>query len=183
MELPFITKVLIPKGRDHLVRRGRLLDPMNASLNKKAQVVCAPAGYGKTALLAQFARELELPIFWYSFTPEDYDPVSFLRYCVHSVRSTFPDFGAACLPHLGNNLDTDRHTQFGFFISSLLNDIYGQVVFIFDDLHWIQGKQDLEEALSLLIQHAPGNVHFMLGSRVWPSLPCLPKLAAGNELG
>jgi ATP/maltotriose-dependent transcriptional regulator MalT len=87
------------------------------------------------------------------------------------------------LPHLGNNLDTDRHTQFGFLISSLLNDIYGQVVFIFDDLHWIQGKQDLEEALSLLIQHAPGNVHFMLGSRVWPSLPCLPKLAAGNELG
>jgi LuxR family maltose regulon positive regulatory protein len=183
MELPFITKVLIPAERDHIVRRGRLLDPMKASLHKKAQVVCAPAGYGKTALLAQFAREIELPKFWYSFTPEDYDPASFLRYCLHSVRSAFPKFGATCLPHLGNGLDTDWHIQFGLFVSSLLNDIYGQAVFTFDDLHWIQGKQDLEEALSLLIQRAPVNVHFVLGSRVWPALPCLPKLAAGNELG
>lgn len=183
MELPFITKVIIPKGRDHIVRRGRLLNPMKTSLSKKAQVVCAPAGYGKTALLAEFAREIELPLFWYSFTPEDHDPVSFLRYCVHSVRSAFPNFGAACLPHLGNGLDTGWRTQFGLFISSLLNDIYGQAVFIFDDLHWIQGKQELEKALSLLIQRAPPNVHFVLGSRVWPALPCLPKLVAGNELG
>jgi LuxR family transcriptional regulator, maltose regulon positive regulatory protein len=182
MELPFITKVLIPKSRDHIVRRGRLLDPMKTNLNKKAQVVWAPAGYGKTALLSEFARELELPLFWYSFTPEDYDPVSFLRYCVHAVRSVFPNFGAPYLPHLGNGLDIDWHTQFGLFISSLLNDIYGQVVFIFDDLHWIQGKRELEEALSLLIQRAPPNVHFVLGSRVWPSLSCLPKLVAGNEL-
>jgi LuxR family maltose regulon positive regulatory protein len=182
MELPFITKVLIPEERGHLVRRDRLLNPMKASLNKKAQVVCAPAGYGKTALLADFAREVETPIFWYSFTPEDYDPVSFLRYCLHSVRSVFPDFGAACLPHLGSEPNTGWSAQFGFFINSLLKDIYGPAVFIFDDLHWIQGKQDLEEALSLLIQHAPVNVHFVLGSRVWPSLTCLPKLAASNEL-
>jgi LuxR family transcriptional regulator, maltose regulon positive regulatory protein len=183
MELPFITKVLIPKGLDHIVRRGRLLDLMKANVSKKAQVVCAPAGYGKTALLSEFARELELPTSWYSFTPEDHDPMSFLRYCVRSVRSVFPNFGAACLPQLGNGMNTDRNTQFGFFISSLLNDIYGQVVFIFDDLHWIQGKQDLEESLSLLVQRPPANVHFVLGSRVWPSLPCLPRLAAGNQLG
>ena len=183
MELPFITKVLIPTERDHIVRRGRLLDPMKAGLHKKAPVVCAPAGYGKTALLAEFAREIELPIFWYSFTPEDYDPVSFLRYSVHSVCSVFPKFGDACLPHLGNGLDTDWHTQFGLFITSLHSDIYGQAVFVFDDLHWIQGRQELEEAVALLVQRAPANVHFVLGSRVWPSLPCLPKLAAGNELG
>jgi LuxR family maltose regulon positive regulatory protein len=183
MELPFITKVLIPKSLDHIVRRGRLLDLMKDNLNKKAQVVCAPAGYGKTALLSEFARELDLPKFWYSFTPEDHDPVSFLRYCVHSVRTVFPNFGAACLPQLGNSMNADRHTQFGFFISSLLNDIYGRAVFIFDDLHCLQGKQELEEALSLLIQHAPANVHFVQASRVWPALPCLPRLAAGNQLG
>jgi LuxR family transcriptional regulator, maltose regulon positive regulatory protein len=71
----------------------------------------------------------------------------------------------------------------GLFISSLLNDIYGQVVFIFDDLHWIKGKPELEESLSLLIQHAPVNIHFVLGSRIYPSLTCLAKLAASNELG
>ena len=53
-EIPFITKSLIPKQRDHIVRRGRLIEPMMARLDKRVQIVCAPAGYGKTALLVEF---------------------------------------------------------------------------------------------------------------------------------
>ena len=50
-ELPFITKTLIPRQRELIVRRGRILEPMLARVDKKVQAVCAPAGYGKTALL------------------------------------------------------------------------------------------------------------------------------------
>ena len=92
-ELPFITKTLIPRQRDLIVRRGRILEPMLARVDKKVQVVYAPAGYGKTALLTQFADETELPVCWYSFSPEEHDPVSILRYCVYSIRALYPDFG------------------------------------------------------------------------------------------
>ena len=44
------------------------------------------------------------------------------------------------------------------------------------------GSRSLEDFLSLLIERSPDNVCFLLGSRVWPSLSCLPKLAVSNEL-
>jgi LuxR family maltose regulon positive regulatory protein len=56
------------------------------------------------------------------------------------------------------------------------------LIYVLDDLHWIQGKPELEEAISLLIQRAPPNVHFVIGSRTWPNLSCLPKLVADDEV-
>lgn len=182
-ELPFITKVLVPKRRDYIVSRHRLLDPMFARVTSKAQVVYAPAGYGKTALLVEFASGAGLPVCWHSFTQEDHDPVSFLRYCLRSIRINAPDFGADYPSLTRSTVDSDWKTQIGLFVSALHSDILGRIVFVFDDLHWIHGKQELEEAVSLLVERAPTNVHFVLGSRMWPSLACLPRLAADNELG
>jgi ATP/maltotriose-dependent transcriptional regulator MalT/DNA-binding SARP family transcriptional activator len=181
--LPFITKVLIPKRRDYIVRRERLLASLKAGVSKKVQIVCAPAGYGKTALLVDFVREVELPVCWYSFAPEDYDPISFLRYCIRPIQTRFPDFGARYPDLLRGGLNQDWLTQVGLFTSALHSDIAGRLVFVFDDLHWIQGGHELEQALSLLIQRASTNVHFVLASRVQPSLPSLPKLAAEGDLG
>ena len=180
-ELPFITKVLIPRRRDYILHRVRLLKSMKAGLHKKVQVICAPAGYGKTALLVEFASELDLPVCWYSFAPEDHDPITLLRYCLHSIRTRFVDFGNDYRSLLRDSIGADWHTQVGFFISALHSDITGQLVLVFDDL-WIHGKKELEEALSLLIHRAPENIHFILSSRGWPSLPCLPKLNTENEL-
>jgi LuxR family maltose regulon positive regulatory protein len=182
-ELPFITKVLVPKQRDYIVSRHRLLDPMFARVTGKAQVVYAPAGYGKTALLVEFAAGAGLPVCWHSFTQEDHDPASFIRYCLHSIRTESSGFGADYPSLARSTVDTDWKTQIGLFISALHTDILGRMVFVFDDLHWIHGKQELEEAVSLLVERSPTNIHFVLGSRMWPSLACLPRLAADNELG
>ena len=181
-ELPFITKTLIPKGRDYIVRRDRLLDPLKSRLNKKVQIIYATAGYGKTALLVEFASGVDLPLSWYSFSPEDHEPLSFLRYCVHAVRARFPDFGASILSLLISGSSTDWRSLLGLFITALHSEVSGRLIFVFDDVHWTQKKGELEEALSLLIERAPRNVQFLLGSRIWPDLDCLPKLAAENEL-
>lgn len=182
-ELPFVTKVIVPKRRDHEVGRDRLVGPMRAAVGKKAQIVCAPAGYGKTALLVEFVAESDLPVCWYSFSPEDYDPVSFLRYCLQSVRATYAGFASSYPALLRGGANLDWRTQLGFFVSALQSDLDGRLVFVLDDLHWVHGKQELEEVLSLFIQRAPATVHFVLGTRVWPSLSCLPRLAAEDELG
>ena len=100
-ELPFITKIIIPERREHILRRDRLLESLSAGLNKKVQIVSAPAGYGKTALLTEFASGTLDPVCWYSFAPEDYDPEIFLRYCLQSIRSSLVDFGES-YPALSN---------------------------------------------------------------------------------
>ncbi len=56
------------------------------------------------------------------------------------------------------------------------------MVFVFDDIHWIEEAPELREVMSLLIERAPSNVHFLLASRTWPSLSCLPKLAVSDDL-
>ena len=181
-ELPFITKILVPKNRDHIVNRGRLVNSMKAALNKKAQVICAPAGYGKTALLSEFAGESELPLCWFSCAPEDQDPSIALSYCLQSIRTPFPQFGTQYRPLLRESPDDDWLSQVGYFISALHSDVEGRLIFVFDNFHWIHGKKELEEAFSLLVQRAPDKVHFVLTSREWPSLPCLPRLTAENQI-
>jgi len=182
-EIPFITKVLIPRRRDYTVRRDRLLGPMTERVDKKVQVVCAPAGYGKTALLVDFADAVGLQICWYSFSPEDHDPISFLRYCVQSVRARYPEFGASCISLLRGTAKVDQHSLVGMLTTELHNELSDRLVFMFDDVHWTDGKEELEEALSLLIERSPPKVHFVLGSRTRPSLACLAKLTVQDELG
>jgi LuxR family maltose regulon positive regulatory protein len=177
-----LMKDLAPKRRAHEVARDRLVDLMLAGVGKKAQIVCAPAGYGKTALLVQFVEALGLPACWYSCTPEDQNPQSFLRYCLTAIRVQFAEFASSHLTLLTGSGSADWRTDLGLFVSALHTDIKGRLVLVLDDLHWIDGKEETEEALSLLIDRAPANVHFVLASRVWPSLPCLPKLEVDDEL-
>jgi len=182
MELPYITRVLPPKRLDHTIRRQRLITALNGGLTKKAHILWAPAGYGKTALLADIASELGVPVCWYSFAPEDNDPLVFLRYCLQSIRSVFPAFGTGYRALGKSPPSADWHTQCGFLVSALQSDIHERLVIVFDDLHRTEEKKELQGALSLLIERAPPNCHFILSSRVWPSLSCLPKLAAGGDI-
>lgn len=181
--LPYITKTCIPKRSGHAVHRERLSRALMAGLGKKVQIIWAPAGNGKTALLVDVVSGLQTPVCWYSFSPDESDPSTFLQLCLRAVRTEIAGFGDQYRPLVGGDFGMDPRELMGFFISALHSDVESQIVFVFDDVHWLEGKPELEDLLSLLIERSPDNVRFLLGSRVWPALSCLPKLAAGNELG
>lgn len=182
-QLPFITRVIVPKRREDKIRRLRLLEIIKSRVNKRIQVICGPAGYGKTSLLVDFVNEAEFPVCWYSFAPEDYNPSLFFRYCLQSIRNQIPDFGDSFTDLCQAVNHSNWRTELGFFVNALQSDIIGSLIFVIDDVHWIKGKPELEQALGLLIERAPDKVHFVLGTRVWPSFDCLPKLAAEDEVG
>ena len=182
IELPYIARVLPPKRRDYYVRRERLIAQLADGLSKRVQILWAPAGYGKTSLLVEMASDVNVPVCWYSFPPEDNDPSGFLRYCIQSIQSKFPNFGTSHRPLIKGGFNGDWRTQCGLLVNALESDIGSRFAFAFDDLHNIAGKQELEGVLSLLIERSSDNVHFMLASRTWPSLSCLPKLAASDDL-
>ncbi len=84
-----ITKLSPPQRRVSLVFRPRLLDLLMEGTEKTLTLVCAPAGYGKSTLLTEWAARLshtsdkrKPTICWLSLDEGDNDPNTFLRYLV-----------------------------------------------------------------------------------------------------
>ncbi|MBX5458523.1 MAG: hypothetical protein IRZ31_16650, partial [Thermogemmatispora sp.] len=75
--------------------REAVLPVQGCAPHRQLILCCAPAGYGKTTLLADFARSAQLPCCWYFLERSDLDPVVFLRTLLASLRQTFPAFGAS----------------------------------------------------------------------------------------
>jgi ATP/maltotriose-dependent transcriptional regulator MalT len=74
------TKLHAPGARPGFVSRSRLTERLDEALGRGLVLVCAPAGYGKTALLAGWARHRERPVAWLSLDAGDNDPARFWRH-------------------------------------------------------------------------------------------------------
>ena len=160
-----------------LVKRKALVDQLRAT---SMPVVCinAPAGYGKTTLVAQWGAADKRPFAWVSLDRSDNDPVEFIT-CVAltlnrveplggavfdalSVRA--PDVDASVLPHLGKALAASTRPR----------------VLVLDDIHMLVSEQSLD-AVAVLIRHIPPGSQIVLVSRSEPTLP-LGRLRAEGAL-
>jgi len=86
------TKLYVPHLRPDRVPRQRLLQRLNEGLpGRKLTLISAPAGYGKTTLLAQWIAQAEHPVAWLSLDGGDDDPARFLAYLPAALRR-LPEF-------------------------------------------------------------------------------------------
>src|ERR1700691_1463136 len=88
------TKLHVPGLRPGFVPRPRLAGALGAGL----VLVCAPAGFGKTALLADWLRPAGRPVAWLSLDAGDNDPVRFWRHVVAALDRARPGIGALLGP-------------------------------------------------------------------------------------
>ena len=95
------TKLHRPGPRPGLVPRPRLAGQLEAGLDQGMVLVCAPAGYGKTVLLADWALAGQRPVAWLSLDPGDNDPVRFWRHAVAALDRVRPGIGARVGPLIG----------------------------------------------------------------------------------
>jgi len=79
------TKLHMPAPQPGLVPRPRLTERLDEGLARGLVLVCGPAGYGKTVLLADWARQSELPADWLSLDAGDNDPARFWRHAADPV--------------------------------------------------------------------------------------------------
>ncbi len=176
----FITKILLPRRRDDVLSRPRLVDFLNQHVDRKLFLVCAPAGYGKTTLLADFAYQTTLPVCWYTVSTADADPQVFLEYLVAAIRRRFPDFGERTTRYLRSAGARDLDVVAGLFISELHEVTDKRFVIVLDDFHHIDTNSSIQTLMNLLLDRLPANCCWILTSRTIPRVR-LSRLVANRE--
>ncbi len=98
MSTPILaTKLFVPRPQPEAVLRPRLNERLNAGLCRKLTLISAPAGFGKTTLVGEWAARHELPVAWLSPDAGDNDPTRFLMYFVAAVQTIASAIGAGLL--------------------------------------------------------------------------------------
>src|SRR5262245_32364372 len=175
------TKLYVPRGRRELVRRPRLGERLDRGANGTLTLVSAPAGFGKTTLLAEWltAPAAGRTAAWLSLDRGDNHPATFWSYVVAALQRAQPGVGAEALARLG----AAQPPPIEAILASLLNeldDTPSDVVLVLDDYHVVEARE-VHEGMAFLLEHLPPNVHLVVASRADPPLP-LARLRARGEL-
>jgi LuxR family maltose regulon positive regulatory protein len=174
------TKLRIPPQPHRAVRRTRLIDALEGgALHYKLTLVSAPAGYGKTTLLAQWAHSSRFPVVWLSVGEEDNDLERFLRYLLAAWEKVQPGVQETSLGLLLSGMSPETEAVLAAFIN-VANDAPDPLIFVLDDYHLIE-EPAIQQALTFLLDHLPPAVHFVLAGRAEPLLP-LARYRARHEL-
>jgi ATP/maltotriose-dependent transcriptional regulator MalT/two-component SAPR family response regulator len=179
------TKINLPSRRSDLLSRPRLLEILYNLLDYRLIILAAPAGYGKTSLLIDFAHQDDLPVCWYSLDIYDRDPLRFITYFIAAVSQRFPQFGSrsSSLLEASNqaNLDLDA------LVSTIVNEVYDHVnehfVFVLDDFHLVNENDEIVDFVNRFIQLVGENFHLILSSRSLLTLPDMPLMVARMQVG
>lgn len=171
MDSPLLTtKVQVPLQPPYLVQRTWLNDALEAGIPLyKLILLSAPAGYGKTTQLAQWARASRFPLAWLSIDEEDNDLIRFLRYLLAGWEQAQPEISESPLGLLLNARSPETEAVLSAFINAA-SESPDPIVFILDDYHLIK-DETIHQALTFLLNHAPPNLHFVLAGRGEPPLP------------
>src|SRR5215218_6933506 len=174
------SKLVAPAPRAGLLPRAGLQSLLEVCLEGKLCLVEAPAGFGKTTLLAQWrASGGGGRVAWVSLEEGDNDPTRFWGYVVEALRTVEPDVGKAALAALGRpSADLYRAV-----LPGLLNDLHagGSPLFlVLDDYHLITNPT-CHQTLTFFLDHLPADVHLALSGRTDPPLP-LARMRARGEM-
>lgn len=181
MDILLKTKLAPPIIRDSLVTRTRLYQRLDDGLQtpngfqRKLTLVAAPAGSGKTTLVAGWLAASGQPFAWLSLDAADNDPNRFLAYLVKAASQFAP--GAAAW----QMLQSPQPLPWEAVLPVLLNEIAASPPFslVLDDYHAIHTPQ-IHKLLEFFLDHQPASVHLVLASREDPPLP-IPRLRARGQ--
>jgi LuxR family maltose regulon positive regulatory protein len=174
------TKLYLPRLQPGFVPRPRLVDRLDEALARGLVLVCAPAGFGKTVLLADWVRQSRRPVAWLSLDAGDNDPARFWRHATAALDRARPGIAEQVTPLLGPSLPSSAG-----LVTALVNQLAsqpgdGEVLLVLDDYHLID-SQPVHASLGFLLEHRPPGLRLVLASRADPPLP-LARLRGRGQL-
>ena len=153
------TKLYVPRSRRGLVLRPRLSERLDRGTASKLVLVSAPAGFGKTTLLAEWlaagpaALGDERLVAWLSLDRGDNDPASFWAYVIAALRMVAPGSARVRWPCWRRRSRLRSKTV----LTALLNDlaaVAGEIVLVLDDYHVIDARE-VQDGMAFLLDHLP----------------------------
>ncbi len=175
------TKLHAPPARTEWVQRAELVARL-AGANAKLVLVAAPAGFGKTTLVAQWqlSPAESRPFAWISLDPGDNDPGRLWWHVAHALQRACPQFSADNVLALVRGQPPDFAEKLPPLLINELAKLTEPVLLVLDDYHVI-GAPDCHDQLAFLLLHLPPTVGLVLLTRADPPLP-LARVRAAGEL-
>ncbi len=189
------TKLCMPTPGPRLLARIHLLAHLDEGLARRLTLVSAPAGAGKTTLVATWLRHFQEPawqksqspipnpnppaIAWLSLDESDNDPGRFLTYLATALHIAGSESGKVALSLLQN----EPHASLELMVTVLINELLSQqdrIILVLDDYHHI-GAPAVHRAISMLVEQPPPCLHLVLVTRTDPPLP-LARLRAHRQM-
>jgi LuxR family maltose regulon positive regulatory protein len=173
------TKLFMPSARQQPVPRPRLHHRLEAGLQLPLTLVVAPAGWGKSTLVSEWLRQLDLAAGWVSLDRFDDDTKRFWQYLLLAADRAAPGVAAAALRRLeaaGSDVVRDVLPVF-------VNDVAAgaeRVVVVLDDYHLVAAAQ-VHESIATLLDRCPPQLHLIISTRADPPL-ALSRLRIHGDL-
>ena len=176
------TKLYAPRLRSGLVARPRLIERMSRGAEARLTLISAPAGFGKTTLLAEWlaaAAGGERSAAWLSLDQDDNEPGTFWSYLVAALETVAPGVGTTALSLLQGPQPPPIETVLARVLNEL-GAVPNDLVLVLDDYHVVDAH-DINDGMAFLLEHLPPQIHLVLMTRADPALP-LARLRARGEL-
>ena len=177
---PLVRAKLRPPGvPPHYVRRARLLSLVHEAVTASLTLVVAPAGSGKTMLLAGWTAEAASPTAWLALDDSDREPAHLWKGIISALEVLAPGCGEEARTMLrGPSTVVEAVCQLVDDLDGLSNPVS---VLVVDDLHMVDADPVVADTLALFLQHLPPWLHAVVASRRDPALP-LDRLRARGLL-
>jgi ATP/maltotriose-dependent transcriptional regulator MalT len=178
----FQQKLIIPTAAHALVERDAIVARLDqAILTKRLVVLAAPAGWGKTTILAQWAARSRQPVVWYTLGPSDRDPHVFLEYLLHALAPVVP--GARAIAEQLNSTSPQGLAERYRAAALEISGVDAPFALVLDDFHVMEdelapaipGTDLIFELLGAIMEYAAG-CHLVLASRVLPDRQGLARM-------
>ncbi len=176
-------KIERPPLREDTLHRARLLDWLSVNIHHRLVLLVAEAGYGKTTLLADFARRTRLRTLWFRVDDDDRDWVSVLNYLVAAGRAVEPAFAPTSADRLAAMGPTgaSRDELVRTFLGELGGLAAEPTVLVIDDYHVLDESPDARSIIAGILARAPERFTLVLATRRRPAL-AIARLRALGEV-
>ena len=178
-EVVIATKLFRPNPRHQTVERTRLHDLLRQGCRLPLTLVVAPAGWGKSTLVADWLRQDHLAAGWVSLDGGDDDPKRFWRYLLLAAGQAGSVAGAAAMRRLdAAGSDVLRDVLPAFINELTLSDSH--LVLVLDDYHLVTSPR-VHATVAMLLDRCPPQLHLVLITRADPPLQ-LSRLRVRGDL-